>query len=253
MVKGLEIFRKHFAEFENQYVLIGGTACDLLFQEQGLSFRATKDLDMVLVTEALTPEFGMAFWSFIRDGLYEIRQRSNGTPILYRFQRPKAEQYPEMIELFSRQEHVLQDKNLRISCTRIPIGDEISSLSAILLNDAYYQLLQDGVDRIDGVSVLSVPYLILFKAKAWLDLSRRREEGERVDSKDIKKHRYDVLRLATLLVPSKEITITEEIFDDMKQFLNASVTDPIQVEAIGIRGISETELLERIRKAYRIS
>jgi len=31
MVKGLEIFRNHFADFSGSYVLIGGTACDLAF------------------------------------------------------------------------------------------------------------------------------------------------------------------------------------------------------------------------------
>ena len=32
MVIGLDLFRKHFAGFEEQYVLIGGTACDVLFE-----------------------------------------------------------------------------------------------------------------------------------------------------------------------------------------------------------------------------
>ena len=59
MVKGIEVFRKHFAGYEDKYVLIGGTACDLLFQKNGLPFRATRDLDIILVAEALTPEFGI--------------------------------------------------------------------------------------------------------------------------------------------------------------------------------------------------
>lgn len=31
MVKGLDIFKKYFADYEDQYVLIGGTACDIVF------------------------------------------------------------------------------------------------------------------------------------------------------------------------------------------------------------------------------
>ena len=251
MVKGLETFRGHFAGFENQYVLIGGTACDLLFQEQGMTFRATKDLDIILVAEALTLDFGRAFWSFIQNGQYEVNQRSDGTPIFYRFLKPKSEAYPAMLELFSRHEHTLENEIASATCTRIPLGDEISSLSAILLNDAYYQLLHDGVVQVDGVSILSVPYLILFKAKAWLDLSRRKAEGERVDSKDIKKHRYDVLRLATLLIPASEIVLAEDVYNDIQQFLNISVKDPIQVETIGIRGVKEQDLIERIKNTYR--
>jgi hypothetical protein len=50
MVKGIELFASHFKGFENSYVLIGGSACDLWMQTQGLPFRATKDLDIVIVT-----------------------------------------------------------------------------------------------------------------------------------------------------------------------------------------------------------
>ena len=58
MVKGLDIFYDYFAEFTDQYVLIGGAACDISFHSNSdLDFRATKDLDMVLVIEAQTKEF----------------------------------------------------------------------------------------------------------------------------------------------------------------------------------------------------
>ncbi len=47
MVKGIEVFRKYFEEFSDQYVLIGGSACDISFRDSGLEFRATKDMDIV--------------------------------------------------------------------------------------------------------------------------------------------------------------------------------------------------------------
>lgn len=53
MVHGLEKFKEYFADHTSQYVFIGGTACDILMDELGTSFRATKDLDMVLIIEAL--------------------------------------------------------------------------------------------------------------------------------------------------------------------------------------------------------
>lgn len=74
MVKGLDLFRGHFAELGDQYVLIGGTAATLAMAEAGLEFRATKDLDIVLHMEALTPAFGTAFWAFVEKGGYKIRQ-----------------------------------------------------------------------------------------------------------------------------------------------------------------------------------
>ena len=70
MVKGLDTFRKYFKEFEKQYVLIGGAACDILFESNDASFRSTRDLDMVLIVEGLTNEFGEKLWEFIQDGGY---------------------------------------------------------------------------------------------------------------------------------------------------------------------------------------
>ncbi len=52
MVRGLDTFREYFRGFENQYVLIGGAACDILFASNEGQFRATRDLDMVLIVEA---------------------------------------------------------------------------------------------------------------------------------------------------------------------------------------------------------
>ncbi len=38
MVKGLDVFRRHFSGYEDQYVLIGGTAATLAMDEAGLEF-----------------------------------------------------------------------------------------------------------------------------------------------------------------------------------------------------------------------
>ena len=45
-------FRKK-ESVKNHYAIIGGTACDLLMTEEGLDFRGTKDIDLVLVVEAI--------------------------------------------------------------------------------------------------------------------------------------------------------------------------------------------------------
>ena len=51
MVKGLDTFCKYFSDYTNQYVLIGGAACDILFESNDVVFRATRDLDLVLIVE----------------------------------------------------------------------------------------------------------------------------------------------------------------------------------------------------------
>ena len=66
-------------------MFIGGTACDILMDELGAQFRATKDLDIVLIIAALDSSFGKTFWKFIEDGGYENRQRGTGENQFYRF------------------------------------------------------------------------------------------------------------------------------------------------------------------------
>ena len=173
MVKGIDIFQEYFNEYTDQYVLIGGAACSVSFEEQDINFgRTTKDLDIVLIVEAQTKEFGERFWKFIKDGKYRIRAKSNGEPQFYRFDKPEDERFPKMIELFSRTNYLLQEEN---GLTPIHIDDSVSSLSAILLNDAYYQALMDGRENMRGISVLKPEWIIPFKAKAWLDLREKKD------------------------------------------------------------------------------
>lgn len=164
-MKGISVFRDYFQDFQDQYVLIGGVACDLIFEAQDTAFRATKDLDIVLLVEALTPDFGRKFWDFIKAGGYEHRAKSSGTPQFYRFDRPTQPEFPYMLELFSRKGDIFENEPVG-PCVPIPLGDEVFSLSAILLNEDYYALLLQGRTEIDGVSILSPQYLIPFKAKA---------------------------------------------------------------------------------------
>lgn len=48
MATGIDTFREYFADYKDQYIVIGGMACDLLLNEAGFDFRLTKDVDMVL-------------------------------------------------------------------------------------------------------------------------------------------------------------------------------------------------------------
>ncbi|MBS5111589.1 MAG: hypothetical protein KHZ15_02750 [Coprobacillus cateniformis] len=54
-------FKEYFSGYENQYVIIGGTACELIMVNEELDFRGTKDLDIVIIIESLTKEFGEVF------------------------------------------------------------------------------------------------------------------------------------------------------------------------------------------------
>jgi hypothetical protein len=126
MIKGLDIFKEYFSDFNEQYVIIGGAACDIVFNDADLSFRATKDIDMVLIVEALTPEFGRRFWDFVGAGGYENRAKSNGVPQFYRFDKPKTPGFPFMIELFARSESMF-DNDIYV-CRPLYLGEEISGV-----------------------------------------------------------------------------------------------------------------------------
>lgn len=78
MVEGLDKFADHFESYTDNYVLIGGTACDLAMQLVGQRFRATKDLDIVLFLEPRRDEFDSRFWDFVRAGGYQTRQQADG-------------------------------------------------------------------------------------------------------------------------------------------------------------------------------
>lgn len=98
MVKGLDIFQKYFVDYEEQYVLIGGAACDILFESNEVNFWATRDLDMVLIVEALILEFGEKFWKFIVDGKYRNKAINGSNPQFYRFDKPEDEDVVELLK-----------------------------------------------------------------------------------------------------------------------------------------------------------
>ena len=111
-----------------------------------------------------------------------------------------------MLELFCRAPYgiKLAEGN---HLTPIPIDEAAASLSAILLDDAYYEFILAGRKKVDGLPWVGEDRLIPLKASAWLDLSERHATGEAVDSKSVRKHADDVLRLSQLLAPDVRIEV----------------------------------------------
>jgi len=248
MVSGIDIFRKHFSDFKDQYTVIGGFACDLLMTDAGLDFRQTVDIDMVLTVEALTTEFAKVFWSFIDQGGYQARQRSNGKPEFYRFVNPTNPAYPKMIELFSRPQN---NVSLQPDTHLMPlhIDDEVSSLSAILLNDDYYHFLLDGRIVTDGISILDAEHIIPLKMKAWLDLKDKKARGIHVNSRDIRKHRLDVFRLFQLVREDQRIIVPASVGADIHDFISQIQETDIRLSDIGISRSKES-ILEIYKNMY---
>ena len=249
MVRGLETFRAWLGAYAGQYVLIGGAACDLLMNDAGLAFRATKDLDIVLCVEALETDFVVAFWEFVKAGQHEVQQDSAGKARYYRFSKPKDGKYPYMLELFSRKPDGLY---LPDGChlTPIPVDEEVSSLSAILLDDDYYIFLHSGKRMMDGVPIVGPEQLVPLKARAWLDLTARKRNGEAIDATTITKHKNDVFRLYQLLDPDLEIIAPATVSEDMDAFLGAMRSEKVDLKNLGIRGQTLAGILEELRRMF---
>lgn len=248
MVVGLNRIREAFSGFEDSYVVIGGTACEIIMRSNRRRFRMTKDIDMVLIVEGRLAEFGHVLENFITSGGYENWQKNDSGPHFYRFLHPHVPDYPVMVELFSS--HPLFPLKADHGITPIHFADDITSLSAIMLDPSYYELMNQGRETLDGVSILGEGYLIPFKAKAWLDLLERRESGIHVDSKNIKKHRNDVLLLTDLLSPQASIPLSSEVKSDMGMFLDRLREEDLPLKDLGLDDETPEGIIGKLRGIY---
>lgn len=254
MVKGLDRFADFFAGDEAHYVLIGGVATYLALEDAGLQARATKDLDIVLCIEALDARFGEKLWAFIDQGGYNERQQGTDPRVFYRFAKPTAEDFPNMLEFFAREPGRLPMAE-GAHLTPVPIGEAVQSLSAILLDDEYYHFLHQHTRNLGGVRVVTEQALIPLKARAWLDLTARRAANpDAVDSKHIKKHRNDVLALSQLLAMDQRVHAPEEVIADVARFLAESADE---VDAVLLKSLNLAEsvdaIWERLRAVFGVT
>ncbi len=231
MVVGMDSFIQKFGDYTDCYTIIGGAACDILMNEADTPFRATKDIDMILVMEARFKEFVKVFWEYILEGGYRFGWKNSEEVHFYRFTEPKAG-YPAMIELFSREPEYISDVPQGI--IPVHIDEDVSSLSAILLNDDYYSFMLEGRKIISGVSVLDTEHIIPFKMYAWLDLKNRKESGEHVNERDLKKHKNDVFRLLQIVDIDTKVESFGMVKTNIDRFLEEISHESINFSQLGL-------------------
>ena len=134
----------------------------------------------------------------------------------YRFTEGKTG-YPTMIELFLRKPgyHLEAEEGI----IPVHIDDNTSSLSAILLNDDFYQFMMAGRRVVNGIGVLSAEHLIPFKMYAWINLLDRKRAGEHVNEKDLKKHKYDVFRLLQIVTAGTKVISSGLVNESINKFI----------------------------------
>lgn len=214
MIKGWNHFKENFRQYKDSFILVGGVASHLQLEEIGAPrVRPTRDLDIVLMIKP-SNEFLEHLRNYINKGEYEIEKGDNDQSIFYRFQKPKQNQYPEMIELFSP---AIKGFKLHFKQHIIPVATPkgVDSLSAILLDQDYYDLIKNNAVEKDGIYLLSPWALIPFKAKAYLEIKERKE-----DSKKWKKHRGDIINLAvSFLDDNKKMTLKGMVREHFEEFV----------------------------------
>lgn len=226
-MEGLTKFREAFEAYSDKYVIIGGTACDIAMAGTEVRARATHDIDMIVIVEKMTEEFARRFWQFVKEAGYrpEKRKPVEGQPPkyeLYRFLDGKPG-YPEMIELLSRHPDILgQPKGMVIE--PLPASGDISSLSAIIMDDDFYYFTVRHSRLTDGIRHADSAALIALKARAYLNLLQDKASGLHVNSKDIKKHRSDVLKNVVIMTDD-EVPAPAPIVSCVKEFVASIRSD----------------------------
>ncbi|MBN2745126.1 MAG: hypothetical protein JXR34_00230 [Bacteroidales bacterium] len=254
MVKGLEKFKEYFTEFTDNYVIIGGTACDIIIEDAGFNPRATKDIDMIIIVEAKSEEFIKNFWLFIKDGKYEKKEISADNRQYYRFVKPEITDFPYQIELFSRNPD-LKGLGEETHLTPIPVDEGLSSLSAILLEDEYYHYLIKHSCIVNGIHIANNEALIVLKAKAWIDINERLSQGFFVERRQLSKHKNDIFRLTLMLDSGSYFNLHGKIKQDMQKFIKAVAHElPAKdiFKTMGIEGVNPASIFKQLKESYKI-
>jgi len=254
MVRGIDKFKEYFFGYEDNYIIIGGTACDILEENAGQQPRATKDIDIILIVEALTADFVKQFWKFVKEGQYETRQRGKGKHEYFRFLKPQRAEFPYQIEIFARKPDVLkivEDTRL----TPIPIDEDLSSLSAILMNENYYHFTLEHSIIEDNIRLANIESLIVLKAKAFIDLSDRKAKGDNIDDKNIRKHKNDIFRLAVMLTRMDKFILPTDMQNEMDffcQMASQSLPDTAFFKSIGVL-VKPEDVFDLLCNAFQVN
>ncbi len=248
MVKGIEVFKEYFHDYNDAYIIIGGLATAMVMKELGFIFRATKDIDLVVVVQDNEP-FLKKLLQFIEVGGYETRERTKNSDHhnLFRFLKPSNSAYPYQVELFAIHK---SDSVLVTNHHIIPIEtpENYPYLSAILLDSDYFGLLIQHADDIDGIRVASAVALIPLKIHAHLNL---KELGH----PDAKKHLKDIIRLAAILheedrielggLPAKEFTLFIPFLEEVSE---ERIVDVLQDNQI--YNVVKDDIIKELERVY---
>lgn len=242
--RGLKHFSDFFKDFEDDYVIIGGVAASLYLKDEGIPFRSTKDIDIVLITNnSLSLNSKIA--EYVALGKYKSNEKSNEKPIYYRFSKPDNETFPKIIEIFAHNDNKIE---LKAGQYTLPIqNDANAQLSAILLDDEYFKLIKDNsIKSVEGYSIINAAVNVCMKARAYRELLERREESDK-----IAKHKKDVLRLTLAIDVNSYMVLDRTPKSDMKNIV-AAISEMTEREIKQVIGamMSKDQILDRLQRCF---
>lgn len=218
---GQDFLSNYLGSYSNDYVLIGGNACVLNFDKLNVEFRATADLDIVLIVDNENGKFYAHLCEYLVGngyigGLYKCKENNS---CAYRFTL-KGEQKverPKIIELFSKKPDYFDvDKSEKLHITPIETEEGISNLSAILLDDEVYNFVIQHKCKIDNVSTVSLECIFGLKSIAWTNNERLFAEGKVTKEITVYKHPADMVRIASVL-PENDYAYPKGIFESIQE------------------------------------
>jgi hypothetical protein len=193
--------------------------------------------------------------NFVKDGKYKKREKNEEERKYYRFMEPATEGFPYQVELFSKEPDTLNLPD-EAHLTPIVVDEGLSNLSAILMDEDYYQFTITNSLPENEIRRATKEALICLKAKAYLENKRLKAEGKDIKKENIVKHKNDVFRLAFLMAPADIITMSESIKADMKNFMD-DIMDELPDAAIfkimqtGV-AINVQALFEQLKKNFNL-
>ena len=232
-----------------------GNCLCLILTDAGFTPRATKDIDIILIVEAIESGFVERFWEFIKAGAYRIQQKETEKRNCYRFKEPQTPDFPQQIELFSRISDIIELKE-DMHLTPIPVEEGLSSLSAILLNEDYYHFTKEHSEFKGNVHFAKSHSIICLKAYAYMSNKARQEAGQEVRTVDIVKHKYDVFRMVLMLNQDEVFETPEAIRTDLQKFAEAiknDLPDPAIFKANGFGTQDMQAIFEQLLKSFDLS
>jgi len=228
---GLSHFEAHFRELKDQYVIVGGFATLMLLERELPNHgKATHDIDLVLLT-SISAEMAAKIKTYIKEGGYTIQKGQEDRYQYYRFVDPQVEGYAKEIELFAAEAYGIElDEEQRI----IPIDPEegLYSLSAIMLDHEYFEMIKNNIEEIDGIPYSNTLATMLLKMSAVYDLYHRGDDKW-------KKHRRDILKLTLLLTGEEQLVLTGRMIADVEFFkAQAEALTPKMIKQIVGKDVS---------------